>query len=159
MHGHTNFKFPNFLLLILPSHPYQVYHIVSSQRSPDKNFVCIWNFSHGHFMSYKSTCLFSHLCTRWTWNRIKVHIMQFSLSLVPAAPSSPNTSILFRTPLSKTIYKFPLDTQNFRHTYKLVISHFDIHMSVHYKHNSKLQPTRCNVSWFIYFYRHSTCLR
>ena len=25
--------------------------------------------------------------------------------------------------------------------------------------NSKLQPTRCNVSWFIYFYRRSTCFR
>jgi len=25
------------------------------------------------------------------------------------------------------------------------------------KFNSKLQPTRCNVSWFIYFYRRSTC--
>ena len=24
---------------------------------------------------------------------------------------------------------------------------------------SKLQPTRCNVSWFIYFYRCSTCFR
>ena len=24
---------------------------------------------------------------------------------------------------------------------------------------SKLQPTRCNVSWFIYFYRRSTCFR
>ena len=25
--------------------------------------------------------------------------------------------------------------------------------------NFKLQPTRCNVSWFIYFYRRSTCCR
>ena len=25
--------------------------------------------------------------------------------------------------------------------------------------NSKLQPTRCNVSWFIYFYRRSTSFR
>jgi len=25
--------------------------------------------------------------------------------------------------------------------------------------NSKLQPTRCNVSWFIYFCRRSTCFR
>jgi len=25
--------------------------------------------------------------------------------------------------------------------------------------NSKLQPTRCNVSWFIYFYRRPTCFR
>jgi len=24
---------------------------------------------------------------------------------------------------------------------------------------SELQPTRCNVSWFIYFYRRSTCFR
>jgi len=23
----------------------------------------------------------------------------------------------------------------------------------------KLQPTRCNVSWFIYFYRRCTCFR
>jgi hypothetical protein len=36
---------------------------------------------------------------------------------------------------------------------------FHIHMSVHRKYNSKLQPTRCNVSWFIYFYRLSTCFR
>ena len=27
------------------------------------------------------------------------------------------------------------------------------------KYNSKLQPTRCNVSWFIYFYTRSTCFR
>jgi len=27
------------------------------------------------------------------------------------------------------------------------------------RYNSKLQPTRCNVSWFIYFYRRSTCFR
>ena len=27
------------------------------------------------------------------------------------------------------------------------------------EYNSKLQPTRCNVSWFIYFYRRSTCFR
>ena len=26
-------------------------------------------------------------------------------------------------------------------------------------HDSKLQPTRCNVSWFISFYRRSTCFR
>jgi len=25
--------------------------------------------------------------------------------------------------------------------------------------DSKLQPTRCNFSWFIYFYRRSTCFR
>ena len=36
---------------------------------------------------------------------------------------------------------------------------FDIHISVHRKYNSKLQPTRCKVSWFIYFYRRSTCFR
>ena len=35
----------------------------------------------------------------------------------------------------------------------------DIHMSVHRKYNSILQPTRCNVSWFIYFYWRSTCFR
>jgi len=35
----------------------------------------------------------------------------------------------------------------------------DIHMSVHRKYNSKLQPTKCNVSRFIYFYRCSTCFR
>jgi len=32
-------------------------------------------------------------------------------------------------------------------------------MSVHRKHNCKLQPTRCNVSWFIYSYRRSVCFR
>jgi len=36
---------------------------------------------------------------------------------------------------------------------------FDIHMSVHHKYISKLQPTRCNVSWFIHFYRRSACFR
>ena len=36
---------------------------------------------------------------------------------------------------------------------------FDIHMSMHRKYNSKLQPTRCNVSYFVYFYRHCTCFR
>ena len=36
---------------------------------------------------------------------------------------------------------------------------FDIHMSVHRNYNSKLEPTRCNVSWFIYFYRRFTCFR
>jgi len=30
---------------------------------------------------------------------------------------------------------------------------------VHLISNSKLQPTRCNVSWFTYFYRCSTCFR
>jgi len=35
----------------------------------------------------------------------------------------------------------------------------DIHMSVHRKYISKLQPTRCNVSWFIYFNRCSKCFR
>ena len=37
----------------------------------------------------------------------------------------------------------------------------DIHISVHHKHtsNSKLQPTRYNVSWFIYFCRRSTSFR
>jgi len=34
---------------------------------------------------------------------------------------------------------------------------FDTHMSVNRKYNSKIQPTRCNVSWFIYFYRRFTC--
>ena len=32
-------------------------------------------------------------------------------------------------------------------------------MSAHHKYNSKLQPTRCSVSWLIYFYRRSTCFR
>jgi len=32
-------------------------------------------------------------------------------------------------------------------------------MYVHRKYNSKLQPTRCNVPWFIYLYRRSTCFR
>jgi len=36
---------------------------------------------------------------------------------------------------------------------------FDIHMSVHQEYNSKLQLTRRSVSWFIYFYRRSTCFR
>ena len=36
---------------------------------------------------------------------------------------------------------------------------FDIHMSVHHEYISKLQPKSCNVSWFIYFYRCSTCFR
>ena len=36
---------------------------------------------------------------------------------------------------------------------------FDIHMPVHRKYNSKLQPTRCNIFWFIYFYRRCTCFR
>jgi hypothetical protein len=40
-----------------------------------------------------------------------------------------------------------------------LLATFDIHISVHLKYNSKLQPTRCNVSWFIYFYRCSTCFR
>ena len=35
----------------------------------------------------------------------------------------------------------------------------DIHMSMHCKYISKLQPTRCNISWFIYFYRFCTCFR
>ena len=35
----------------------------------------------------------------------------------------------------------------------------DIHMTVHHKYISELQPTRCKVSWFIYFYRRSTCFR
>ena len=30
---------------------------------------------------------------------------------------------------------------------------FYIHMSMHRKCNSKLQPTSCNFSWFIHFYR------
>ena len=36
---------------------------------------------------------------------------------------------------------------------------FDIHISVHHKYISKLQPTICNVSWFIYFYIRFTCFR
>jgi hypothetical protein len=36
---------------------------------------------------------------------------------------------------------------------------FDIHMSMHRNIIPKLQPTRCNISWFIYFYRRSTCFR
>ena len=36
---------------------------------------------------------------------------------------------------------------------------FDIQLSVHLKYNSKLQPKSCNVPWFIYFYRRSTCFR
>jgi len=36
---------------------------------------------------------------------------------------------------------------------------FDLGWCKFYFCNSKLQPTRCNVSWFIYFYRCSTCFR
>ena len=36
---------------------------------------------------------------------------------------------------------------------------FYIRVSVHRKYNSNLQPTRCNVSWYIYFYKSSTCFR
>ena len=36
---------------------------------------------------------------------------------------------------------------------------FDIHMSVHRKYNSKLLQTKYDVSWFVYFYRRSTCFR
>jgi len=36
---------------------------------------------------------------------------------------------------------------------------FDIHMSMHHEYISKLQPTICNIYWFIYFYRCSTCFR
>jgi len=32
-------------------------------------------------------------------------------------------------------------------------------MSMNHEYISKLQPTRCNVSWFIYVYRCSTCFR
>jgi len=32
-------------------------------------------------------------------------------------------------------------------------------MTVHHEYLSKLQPTRCNVSWFIYFYKCFTCFR
>ena len=42
-------------------------------------------------------------------------------------------------------------------THKYTI--FYIYMPVQRNYNSKLQPTRCNVSWFIYFYRRSTCFR
>jgi len=28
---------------------------------------------------------------------------------------------------------------------------------IYWKSNPELQPTRFNVSWFIYFYRRSTC--
>ena len=30
---------------------------------------------------------------------------------------------------------------------------------LHLRCTSKLQPTRCNISWFIYFYRRCTCFR
>jgi len=36
---------------------------------------------------------------------------------------------------------------------------FNIHMSVHCNIIPKLQPTRYNVSWFIYFCGRSTCFR
>ena len=36
---------------------------------------------------------------------------------------------------------------------------FDIHTSVYRNYNCKLQPTRCDVSWFVYFYRRSTSFR
>jgi len=56
----------------------------------------------------------------------------------------------------ENIYITSLD-KYFRAVY--VIGRFDIHRSVHRKYNSKLQPTRCNVSWFIYFYRRATSFR
>ena len=36
---------------------------------------------------------------------------------------------------------------------------FDIRTSVQHKYISEWQLARCNVSWFIYFYRRSTCFR
>jgi len=36
---------------------------------------------------------------------------------------------------------------------------FDFHISVLHRFISKLQPTRSNVVWFIYFYKFSTCIR
>ena len=44
--------------------------------------------------------------------------------------------------------------------YDAVISEkFYIQISVQHEYISKLQPTRWDVSWFIYFYRRSTCFR
>jgi len=34
---------------------------------------------------------------------------------------------------------------------------FDIHMSVHRKYNSKIQPKRCNVSWFTSVHYTTSC--
>ena len=30
---------------------------------------------------------------------------------------------------------------------------------IYFQYNSKLEPIKCNVYWFIYFYRRSTCFR
>ena len=48
---------------------------------------------------------------------------------------------------------------NARFTKRKDCGKFDIHMSVHHKYISKLQPTRCNVSGYIYFYKCCTCFR
>ena len=59
-------------------------------------------------------------------------------------------------PSTVTVYNIKLHLRHFR---VWGLREFDIHMSVHRKYNSTLQPRRCNVSWYIYFYRHSTCFR
>ena len=62
--------------------------------------------------------------------------------------------VLMRFIIILGIYFTQFTYLQFKHVHK-----FDIHMSVHCKYNSKLQPTRCNVSWFIYLYRRCTCFR
>jgi hypothetical protein len=39
------------------------------------------------------------------------------------------------------------------------ICSYGVASSTEYYCSSKLQPTRCNVSWFVYFYRRYTCFR
>ena len=61
---------------------------------------------------------------------------------------------------SHGLTRFPVD--DFRNIWYLsVFPKFGTHMSVDCKYTSisKLQPIRCNVSWFIYLYRLSTCFR
>ena len=49
--------------------------------------------------------------------------------------------------------------QNFRWTATLFLNFASVCIKNTFflTFNSKLQPTKCNVSWFIYFYRRSTC--
>ena len=62
-----------------------------------------------------------------------------------------HSTCALQVPSTCVTYQFPKIT--------LYLNQFDIHMSVHRKYISKFQPIRCNVSWFIYFYRRSTCFR
>ena len=62
----------------------------------------------------------------------------------------------------KVITKLERKMDNFQDwlvSMKNTRTYIDIHTSMYHKCNSKLQPTRCNISGFIYFYRRSTCFR